>query len=423
MNEIYIVGTSPTIIASPSTRYVCETVNTLNFTPCQSGICSVRFTAGSNATLTLPETLKMPDWWAGVVTNAVYEITVTDGTYAEVNVWTDGGTGAGNVLYNKAQTLTDVEKRQARKNIDTEITPEGSITNQIATMDYAYQEANGRQVTVTGNHIILARRGSGSTYHGRSVIGAPYSTSISDGASAVNTAAHRATTFKAMYNAGAYVSLDRDFPLIDTLTSEFRYYFRFAAWESTETTSQSASIMFATYDPDTDTVTECGLYGAMSYTVDGTTKSYHPLFRVVMMTDEFVEAINKNHNLMALLCIQSGGSVGAVLHLVWDIEVQREYHTSTDVSGTDPVIEAKQGRRYVCTSASVSTLSFTPSTAGISSVRFKSGTTATLLTITPPSGKTMKWPGWFDPEHLEASRTYEISIADGEYGVVTSWTT
>ena len=96
--------------------------------------------------------------------------------------------------------------------------------------------------------------------------------------------------------------------------------------------------------------------------------------------------------------------------------------TEIPVAGATPSITALPGAAYNCigtgTAASpvaVTELAFTPSSTGICSVRFVSGTTATVLTL--PSG--VKMPDWWTG--TEANRTYEISIADGMYGVVTSW--
>ena len=91
------------------------------------------------------------------------------------------------------------------------------------------------------------------------------------------------------------------------------------------------------------------------------------------------------------------------------------------VSGSTPSITAKAGIRYIC--GEVSTLSVTVPASGCVDVRFESGSTPTVLTVTPPTGMTMKWPDWFDPTSLDANRTYEINILDGVYGVVTSWAT
>ena len=90
------------------------------------------------------------------------------------------------------------------------------------------------------------------------------------------------------------------------------------------------------------------------------------------------------------------------------------------VSGTTPSITAKSGVRYIC--GECSTLSITVPATGIIDVVFESGSTPTVLTVTPPTGVTMKWANGFDPTSLDANTTYEINIMDGEYGVVGSWT-
>lgn len=93
---------------------------------------------------------------------------------------------------------------------------------------------------------------------------------------------------------------------------------------------------------------------------------------------------------------------------------------SVSVSGTTPTIVAKSGIRYVC--GEVSTLDITTPSSGIVDVIFTSGATATVLTVTPPTGMTMKWANGFDPTALEANTTYEINILDGIYGAVMAWT-
>ena len=85
------------------------------------------------------------------------------------------------------------------------------------------------------------------------------------------------------------------------------------------------------------------------------------------------------------------------------------------VSGTTPTITGLAGHRYIC--GEVSTLSITPPQSGIVDVIFTSGTTATVLTVP----NTVKFPAWFDPTDLEASKTYEISILEGTLGAVMSW--
>lgn len=91
-----------------------------------------------------------------------------------------------------------------------------------------------------------------------------------------------------------------------------------------------------------------------------------------------------------------------------------------EISGATPTITAEAGRRYVCTADAVTELTFTPCAEGTCDVIFKSGTTPTTLDTTVLSD--VGWPGWFDPEHLEASATYELNILDGKYGTVGVWT-
>jgi hypothetical protein len=68
-----ISGTDVTIPGIPNTRYVCGEVSTISITPPSAGTIIVRFTSGTTAAvLTLPSTVKMPDWWNGVSTNYIY---------------------------------------------------------------------------------------------------------------------------------------------------------------------------------------------------------------------------------------------------------------------------------------------------------------------------------------------------------------
>lgn len=88
------------------------------------------------------------------------------------------------------------------------------------------------------------------------------------------------------------------------------------------------------------------------------------------------------------------------------------------VEGSAPTIVCEDNHRYIC--GEVLSLNITIPDSGIIDVVFESGSTPTVLTITPPTGVTVKWANGFDPTTLEANTTYEINIADG-LGVAGAW--
>lgn len=93
------------------------------------------------------------------------------------------------------------------------------------------------------------------------------------------------------------------------------------------------------------------------------------------------------------------------------------------VSGATPTINALPGVRYVC--GEVTTLDIVTPATGIVDVVFTSGSTPTVLTVTPPTGQTMKWANGFDPTALEADTVYELNIrmvGTKCLGVAGSWT-
>lgn len=92
---------------------------------------------------------------------------------------------------------------------------------------------------------------------------------------------------------------------------------------------------------------------------------------------------------------------------------------AVSVSGTTPTINALPGVRYVC--GEVATITINPPTSGIVDIVFTSGSTPTVLTVTPPSGMAMMWLNGFDPTSLDADTVYEVNIADGCLGVVGAW--
>lgn len=82
-----VSGATPVIEAAEGHRYVCGEVTSINFTPSSYGLCELMFTSGSTVTvLTLPSTVKMPEWFE-VETERVYDIIITDGVYGAVTSW------------------------------------------------------------------------------------------------------------------------------------------------------------------------------------------------------------------------------------------------------------------------------------------------------------------------------------------------
>lgn len=119
--------------------------------------------------------------------------------------------------------------------------------------------------------------------------------------------------------------------------------------------------------------------------------------------------------------IPAGGTAGQVLSKVDGVDYNTAW-TDKDpvitVTGTTPSITALPGIRYVC--GEVTTIDITLPDSGIVDVVFESGATATVLTITPPTGVTLKWANGWDGV-CEANTTYEINVCDG-LGVAASWT-
>ena len=88
--SVEVSGQTPVIVAEENTRYICGEVTSLDFTPCASGICDIRFTTASISTvLTLPQTVKFPVWFdpTALEVNTTYEINVMDGIYGAVMSW------------------------------------------------------------------------------------------------------------------------------------------------------------------------------------------------------------------------------------------------------------------------------------------------------------------------------------------------
>ena len=92
---------------------------------------------------------------------------------------------------------------------------------------------------------------------------------------------------------------------------------------------------------------------------------------------------------------------------------------TVQVEGSAPTIVCEDNHRYIC--GEILSLNISPCEEGICDVVFTSGSTPTVLTVTPPSGMTMKWANGFDPASLEADTVYEVNIADGCLGVCGTW--
>ena len=85
-----VTSTTPTIIGLPNVRYICENlISELSITPPAVGSITVRFTAGSNCIVVLPQTVKLPVWFdiSSLEAGTTYEIIITDGVYGGVMSW------------------------------------------------------------------------------------------------------------------------------------------------------------------------------------------------------------------------------------------------------------------------------------------------------------------------------------------------
>lgn len=85
-----VTGATVSITGMPNVRYICETaISELTITPPASGSIVVRFTAGSNCIVSLPQTVKLPAWFdiSSLEDGTTYEIIITDGVYGGVMSW------------------------------------------------------------------------------------------------------------------------------------------------------------------------------------------------------------------------------------------------------------------------------------------------------------------------------------------------
>ena len=108
----------------------------------------------------------------------------------------------------------------------------------------------------------------------------------------------------------------------------------------------------------------------------------------------------------------SNGTVGKELtELNQHLTLKQDKTSYVTVSGTSVTQTGADNTVYLC--GELTELTFTAPQTGICAVRFTSGTTPTVVTLT---GVTMP----DDWEGAEASTVYEINIMNG-YGLYTSW--
>lgn len=154
--------------------------------------------------------------------------------------------------------------------------------------------------------------------------------------------------------------------------------------------------------------------GATGNTVKAGTEAYKPIQPVSQHESTFYGLAKAAGSDMA----SSSNAVGQYTESAKSA-ISTMLTSPVSVSGTTPTITALPGIRYVC--GEVSTLDITLPASGCIDAVFQSGSTPTVLTVTPPTGATVKWANGFDPTALEANTTYEINIADG-LGVAVGWT-
>lgn len=121
--------------------------------------------------------------------------------------------------------------------------------------------------------------------------------------------------------------------------------------------------------------------------------------------------------------IPTGGTAGQVLEKTSGADYAVSWadkNPVVQVSGTTPTINALPGIQYVC--GECATLDITLPASGCVDVVFTSGSTPTVLTVTPPTGVTkIEWADGFDHDNLSANATYWLKVIDGKLGVATAW--
>lgn len=85
--EVQVSGTDPVIVANANTRYICGECATLTVTPPENGVTEIVFSSGTTPTaLTLPATVKMPEWFT-IESGYTYAISIENSLYGAVMMW------------------------------------------------------------------------------------------------------------------------------------------------------------------------------------------------------------------------------------------------------------------------------------------------------------------------------------------------
>lgn len=324
-----------------------------------------------------------------------------------IGAGTGGGGGEGAVRYDEAQTLTDAQKTTARGNIAAaSLVTSGTAFSQATQGGTTYDVQDARITPLD----ILSNGLCGFDAYG--VAG----TKTQNGYKFTKGIGNR-VTINGSYGGGSYFSIAMGNGIVATTSSTLPDTFVHFALQKGHSYRVTANYVSGTIGSDTN---DC--------IVRYYTKTGSNAVSAVQMTPSLYADITSGKTTWARY-IQADATDATLFgygfyirgnqmtNLVIDFKLEdvTGENLAYQISGATPSIVAAAGSRYICSAAYVTSLSYTPSATGICSVRFVSGTTPTVLTLP----QTVKMPDWWTG--CEASRTYEISIEDGVYGVVTSW--
>lgn len=332
--------------------------------------------------------------------------------YTELSNTVDGLVESGAnapVRYDAAQTLTSAQKKQARTNIDAASATDADspIVNVLFPMQTVVGKISseaGRTVEVNRNAVTYTRVSSNSTGRVFNLTGS----------------ALRTFGTNSNYEMTTSNVQDSDFitlPKCITGAKAHRVYLWLYSPDNAEltlyhaTTSNRNLLCFATKDGEGNIYLDNS--GAGRYFTSGSNG-----FAVIQLARTHTtlwERMVTDGNL-ALYYITKTNNSNKNGTLYWGIGISPvDLYDVETVTGQTPVITASSGMRYNCTDTYVTSLNFTPSSSGVCSVRFRSGTTRTDLTLPQTVRMPDGWPG------TEINTTYKITIEDGVWATVTAW--